>query len=102
MTESLTRTLGLHAGEAEALQVALENRDGFLVTDDAAARLAAASLGLRVRGTIGLLVRAIRRELKSTDEVLELLRAIPEKSSLHVSRSLLEEVIARVQREGQR
>lgn len=102
MIESLTRTMGLHAGKAEALQVALDNRDGLLVTDDAAARLAATCLGLRVHGTVGLLVRSIRRGINSTDEVLKLLRAIPTRSSLHLNKTLLDEVIARVQGEGRR
>ncbi len=63
-------------------------------------RLAAESLGFPVHGTIGVLVRAIRRGLRSRDAVLETLRRLPQTSSLHISRDLLATVIAKVESES--
>lgn len=43
--EALSRLLTLHAGEKEALQVAITHPGCLLLTDDGAARLAARNLG---------------------------------------------------------
>lgn len=95
--EALAQVFSLHTGEWEALRVAMENRPGLLLTDDTAARLAAGNLRIATHGTIGILVRAIRRGQRTKDEVLALLRALPGQSTLHIKRSLLETVIAQVE-----
>jgi predicted nucleic acid-binding protein len=89
--------LSLHTGEWEAIRVALEHPDSVLLTDDTAARLAAGNLGIRVHGTIGVLVRAARKGLRTKSDVLQILRSIPSSSSLHLNRSLLEAVIKQVE-----
>lgn len=91
--EALTLVLSLHTGEWEALRVALEHRPGLLLTDDTAARLAAGNLGIVTHGTIGILVRAIRRRQRTKTEILAVLRALPAQSTLHLKRSLLDAVI---------
>ena len=93
----LARALVLHAGELEALQVALEHGRCLLLTDDAAARLAAGNQGIAVHGTIGVLVRSIRREQRTAKQVLEVLQSLPQKSTLHLKRSLLEAVMREVE-----
>lgn len=94
---SLALVLSLHTGEWEALRVALEHRPGMLLTDDTAARLAAGNLGIVTHGTIGILVRAIRRKQRSKSAILAVLRALPAQSTLHLKRSLLNSVIQEVQ-----
>ncbi len=96
--ESLAQVFSLHTGEWEALRVAMEHRPGLLLTDDTAARLAAGNLRIGTHGTIGVLVRAIRRRQRTKDEVLEVLRSLPTRSTLHLKRSLLETVISEVER----
>ena len=95
--ESLAAVLCLHSGEWEALRVALEYPSATLLTDDTAARLAAGNLGIVSRGTIGILVRAIRRKQRTKSEVLAVLRALPTRSTLHLKRSLLHSVIQEVE-----
>ena len=56
LEESLLETLD--PGEAQALAVA-EATDGLLVTDDGDARATATQRGVRVTGSIGLLVRSV-------------------------------------------
>jgi predicted nucleic acid-binding protein len=46
--------------------------------------LAAMTLGYRVHGSIGILLRAIRRGHRSKDEVITVLRELPVRSTLHV------------------
>ena len=92
----LSRLLGLHRGEQEALLVAQTQRGCLILTDDTAARLAARNLRLTAHGTIGVLIRAIRRNQKSKDEVINLLRSLPSASTLHIRPTLLEEIIQEV------
>ena len=51
----------LHAGEAEAIALAMELGDATIILDDKKARRIASDLGLRVTGTLGVLVRAKRQ-----------------------------------------
>lgn len=93
---TLARGLSLGAGELEAIGLALRETGCILLTDDAAARLAAESLGLRVHGTIGVILRSLRTGRHTASEVIALLEVIPRRSTLHVRRRLLEEAIQRV------
>lgn len=95
--EALALVLNLHTGEWEALRLALEHRPGLLLTDDTALRLAAGNLGIVTHGTIGILVRAIRRQQRTKLEVLALLRSLPAQSTPHLKRSLLNAVIQEVE-----
>lgn len=97
---TLSLTFTLHRGEREALTLSARFPAAMFLTDDTAARLAAQTFTRRVHGTLGLLVRAVRRGQRSRDEVLGLLRAIPEQSSLHIRPALLNEVIAQVEGVG--
>ena len=95
--EALARLMVLHSGELEPLQVALEHGRSLLLTDDTAARLAAGNLGIPVHGTIGVVVRSIRRHRRTAKQVLAVLRSLPQRSTLHLKRSLLDAVIQEVE-----
>lgn len=95
--EALIRLLTLHRGEQQALQVAQAEPGCILLTDDSAARLAAQSLQIPVHGTIGILVRAIRRQQKTRDEVIALLRSLPSVSTLYIRQRFLDEIIREVE-----
>jgi predicted nucleic acid-binding protein len=53
----------LGPGETEVLMLALESREAVVVLDDALARRVAETLGLRLTGTLGLLLDAKRAGL---------------------------------------
>ena len=95
--QALVRALALDLGEQATLSLMARYPDAMLLTGDAAARLAAKGLGYRVHGTIGILLRAIRRGQRAPHEVLSLLRDLPSRSTLHIRRDLLGEIIARVE-----
>jgi len=97
MVTALTPLYTLHSGEQEALHLCVEFGNSLLLTDDTAARLAAKSLGVTAHGTLGLLIRAIRRKSRSKAEVLTLLREIPKQTTLHIRPTLLTDVIAEVE-----
>ncbi|HWP55186.1 MAG TPA: hypothetical protein VN476_13735 [Pyrinomonadaceae bacterium] len=94
---SLHRLLALHSGELQALQLAQELAADFLLTDDSAAKLAAKTIHVSVHGTLGILLRAIRRRQRTPGEILNVLNALPVRSTLHVKRELLDEIIRQVE-----
>jgi predicted nucleic acid-binding protein len=86
--------LVLDAGELAALALMAYLPGAILLTDDAAARLAAQELRYRVHGTVGVLLRSVRRGRLTTHQVLALLQQIPTRSSLHIRPGLLVDIIA--------
>jgi predicted nucleic acid-binding protein len=93
---TLCRIFALDVGEIEALALMEKNPQGIFLTDDASARMAAEQMGFRVHGTIGILVRAIRRGQMSGEEVLGILQKVPSKSTLYIKPSLLDEIIREI------
>lgn len=97
--DALTPLYCLHSGEREALALCLAYPLSTLLSDDTAARLAAKTLAVSAHGTIGILVRAIRRHLRTRSEILELLSAIPQCTTLHVRPAFLAEIIRDIERQ---
>jgi predicted nucleic acid-binding protein len=97
--QALVRAFALDAGEQAALALMGEHPNAILLTDDAAARLVAERLGMRVHGTVGVVLRAVRRGQRTPGQVLDVLGALPERSSLHIRRDLLQAIVARVSAE---
>jgi predicted nucleic acid-binding protein len=95
--DTLGRLLSLHRGELEALEIAQAISGCIFLTDDTAARLAAQALRILVHGTLGILLRGIRRKQKTKPEILELLESLPKISTLHIRRTLLQEVIRAIE-----
>lgn len=95
---ALVQTLALDFGEQAALSLMQQRPDAIFLTDDAAARIAANTLGLQVHGTIGVLLRAIRRSQRQPKEIVELLENLPQRSTLYIRPSLLHDIITRVRR----
>ena len=94
---ALAQALALDRGEQAALSLCMSRPGSLLLTDDSAARLASRALGVRAQGTIGVLVRAIRRGQQTREQVVSLLRELPMRSTLHVRPSLLAEIIREVE-----
>lgn len=96
---ALAQSLSLDAGELHALAVMSDHPTAIFLTDDAAARLAAEEMGYTVHGTIGLLIRSARKKYRTREEVLQMLRALNQNSTLYIRLSLLQDVIRRVEEE---
>jgi predicted nucleic acid-binding protein len=95
----LCQVFALHAGELEALSLMADTPHAMFLTDDCAARLVAQKMGYSVHGTIGILIRAIRRNMMTPQNVVAILERIPEKSSLHIKASLLDAIIVQIKQE---
>jgi len=66
----------LEIGEHQAILLALEYSNAVLLTDGAAARLVAERSGLRVHGTLGILLRSVRRNQRTPKVTVTLLPAL--------------------------
>jgi predicted nucleic acid-binding protein len=96
---TLLHAFALDTGEQETLALMYQQPAAILLTDDAAARLVAEQLGMCVHGTIGVLVRAVRRNQRTPVQVLSLLRQLPQRSTLYIRPGLLDKILAQVQSE---
>jgi len=95
----MCRIFFLDIGETEALTVMESHPEAVFLTDDASARMVAGYMGFKVHGTIGVILRSIRRGQKSPEEVLSILSIIPSRSTLFIKSSLLEEITLSVRKE---
>jgi predicted nucleic acid-binding protein len=94
---ALADSLALDAGERTALQLLQERKGRLFLCDDTAARLAAESLGFAVHGTIGVLLRSLRTGRRTRSQLLSVLRELPQRSTLHLAKSLVSAVIESVE-----
>jgi predicted nucleic acid-binding protein len=81
----------LGAGETEVLALALESADAEVLLDDALARRIARMLGLRYRGTLGLLLDAKKAGLlAAVGPILDCLRSAGFRLNRETERNVLE------------
>lgn len=98
--QALVRAFSLGAGEQAALALMEGVAEAIFLSDDAAARLAAKALRFQSQGTLGILLRSLRRGQRSRQQVLELLQEIPSRSTLHLRPSLLLSIVEQVRADG--
>lgn len=77
-------------GEASALALALEKRDPLLILDDLKARKIAASMKLKVTGTLGIIVKA--KELKILKKVKPVLQEL-KATDFRVAENIIQQVL---------
>lgn len=99
---AIMEAFGLGPADREAFALARETPGALLLTDDAAVRLVAEQLGIETRGTIGIIIRAIRQGARNRAAVLDTLQTLPVRSSLHIRPTLLQEIITLVKEHGER
>src|SRR5690606_17487924 len=84
----------LDPGETELLALAQSLADPLVLLDDETARAEARRLNLRLCGTLGILVRACRKELLSFDQTELLVREIAARPDIWIAARLCEQVLA--------
>ncbi|RYD29494.1 MAG: DUF3368 domain-containing protein [Verrucomicrobiaceae bacterium] len=86
--------LDLDRGETEAVSLAVEHHDSLLIIDEVKGRQVAASHGILITGTVGILEQAACEGLIDFEEAAQKLRA----TNFRISKTLLESAAERVRR----
>lgn len=84
--------MNLHAGESEALALALERGIPGIILDDKHARIIAADLGLKVIGTLGVLILAKRKGF--VNEVRPIITQMIERVNFRIAPSVLNRALS--------
>lgn len=84
--------LSLHLGERAVIQIAKQEQVDWVLLDDQLAREQAQELGLRVKGTLGIIVSAYRRQLLTAKEVELTFQAILDRDDIWISDALVRQV----------
>ena len=81
----------LDLGEASAIALALEKKDSLLILDDLKGRREAEKLGLRITGTLGVLLKAKQQDvIKKIKPYIEKLKQRDFHISLQLEKEILE------------
>lgn len=84
----------LGAGEQSAIALALHLPDSLLLIDDELARSTARQMGLKMRGTIGVLIEAYEHAFLTWDQTDLLLQEIASRSDIWIGHAFVERVRA--------
>lgn len=92
----------LGAGERAAISLALATPGATLLLDDELARSAARQSGLAIRGTIGILLEAYRREFLSSEQTDLFLDELAARPDIWIGYELIQRVRNRLAQERKR
>lgn len=83
---------GLDLGESEAIAYAQNSNTDVLLMDELKGRLVAKTFGIKLVGTIGILMESLRKGYTQKNEVQEYVRVFRE-SHRRISERLLEQLL---------
>ena len=92
----LISNYGIDLGESEAISLCMQEGIQTLFTDDLDARTIAKHYNLEVHGTVGLLVKSFSNGIFTEREVISKLELLRTKSSLFITKDLLDWSIKRI------
>jgi len=87
------RLLRLDDGEIESIHLAMKISNSLILLDDEEARKEARRKGLKIKGTIGVLVEAYQRDMINLEELKLFLNEISERRDIWISKELCQTVL---------
>ena len=91
----------IDAGELEVIMLALQQGIDWVLIDNLHARKAARHAGLKVKGTLGVLLDAFRQQHLTFHELELLLHSVKVQPDIWISDVLCEQVLTQAKREAQ-
>lgn len=92
------RILPLGKGEKQTIQLGLKEASDWVLLDDLLAREEAQRLGLKVKGTLGIIAEACRQGLMTFNEADLVLQAIVAREDIWISEALARRVRAELEK----
>ena len=86
----------LDRGERDTIVLAISLNSRLVLMDETAGRQSAREQGLAVRGTLGVLIEAYRRELISPDQLRLYLGEAARRQDIWINRALVERLLQEV------
>ena len=94
--------LHIHVGEASVLALAKELQDitgeSVIIIDDLAAREIARTLGLKVTGTIGVLIKALHLKFIGVEKCKNFLHNLVENTTFRISSALYSKILKEIEK----
>lgn len=87
------RLLRLDDGEIKTIHLAMKIPNSLILLDDEEARVEARRKGLKIKGTVGVLVEAYRRNMINFEELELFLDEISERRDIWISKGLCQNVL---------
>ena len=91
--EILQAASGLDDGESEAIILADELKSDVLIIDERKGRKVAQNLGIKITGTVGVLIQAHDEKMISTEDIKTYLDQLKD-SNIRLSDSLIQEALS--------